>query len=86
MSRGKGYVKMFTLHVEPEKWGFAVIPADLVMGWDVSSDAKVLYALLSLKPQATLFTLAAYMQCSQRSISKWMKELRDAGVVINGEF
>lgn len=47
---------------------------------------KALYALLSLKPQATLFTLAAYMQCSQRSISKWMKELRDAGVVINGEF
>lgn len=40
MSRGKGYVKMFTLYVEPEKWGFSGSCDDCAMSFHGRSAGK----------------------------------------------
>ena len=65
-----------------ESCGYAVVPRYLLLDPHISSEAKVLYAHLSvITDSATSRLLAERMRCSQRSIRRWMKELRDAGWV-----
>ena len=64
-----------------ESRGYAVVPRYLLLAPHINSEAKVLYAHLSVIDSATSRLLAERMRCSQRSINRWMKELRDAGWV-----
>lgn len=67
---------------------FITIVGPVFYNRDLSANAKLLYGLLSAMSQAPKYyayarneTMQAYLQCSERALQRYLKELQDAGEI-----
>lgn len=67
--------------------GYAIVPSVVLRDPDLTRDARLLFAILDGRQGAAgsvrvlLATLAADLDASERSVRRWLDELRDAGLV-----